>query len=85
MRWHLLPQKPRETERRTLPFSGSNSYRLILVVQQELFAKDPESMNNKFERPRSSKGSPAKCTWSMEFSDFVYREMQKDLSIKESI
>ena len=40
-RWQLLPQKPRETERRNLPFSGSNSSRLILVVQQELFAKDP--------------------------------------------
>ena len=80
-RWQLLPQKYRETERRNFPFSGSNSSRLSLVVQQELFAKDPESMDNKFERPKSSKGSPIKCTWSMEFSTFVYREMQKYLSV----
>jgi hypothetical protein len=40
-RWQLLPQECRETERRNLPFSGSNSSRLIFVVQQELFTKDP--------------------------------------------
>jgi len=40
-RWQLLPQKYRETERKNLPFSGSNSSRLSLVVQRELFAKDP--------------------------------------------
>ena len=41
--WQLLPQKHGETTRRNLPFSESNSSRLILVVQQELFAKDPDS------------------------------------------
>src|SRR5947209_2346534 len=40
--WQLLPQKDRETERRNLPFSRSNSSRLMLVGQQELFAKGPE-------------------------------------------
>jgi hypothetical protein len=42
--WQLLLQKYRETERRNFPFSGSNSSHLILVVQQELFAKDPDAI-----------------------------------------
>jgi hypothetical protein len=40
-RWQLLPQKLRETERRNVPFSVGDSSRLMLVVQQECFAKDP--------------------------------------------
>ena len=40
-RWQLHPHSYRETERRNFPFSGSNSSRLSLVVQQKLFAKDP--------------------------------------------
>ena len=41
--WQLLPQEYRETERRNLPFSGSNSSHLSLIVWQELFAKGLDS------------------------------------------
>jgi hypothetical protein len=39
--WQLLSQKSRATESRNLPFSGSNSFHLKLVGQQEVLAKDP--------------------------------------------
>ena len=36
--------KHTKTERRNLPYGGSNKSRLVLVVQHQLIAKDPDEM-----------------------------------------
>ena len=43
------------------------------------------SMENEFERPKNSVSPTEKCTWSMDFLDFVQRNVERSSNVKKLI